>query len=130
MRFIYRYFKLERKIIMKNYKLSATEFYTDYCGANYAVVKILQDVEGVREQTTHYFRDEDEAQDKFLAIVTKEANHIRRKSNRAGYNTDNIVEVEALTNDEVLDAYGTYDTQSGNLITQVLLMRNPETNVA
>ena len=115
---------------MEKYYLVSTEFNTDYCGANYAVVKILQDVEEVREQTTHYFNNEDEAQNKFLAIVTKEANHIRSKSNRAGYNTDNIVEIEALTDEQILDAYGTYDTLSGNLITQVLLMKNPETNVA
>ena len=87
---------------MKNYRTMVTEINPDYHGANYAVVKILEDINGVRERTTHYFRDEDEAQDKFLAIVTKEANHIRRKSNRAGYNTDNIIEIEALT-DEDLD---------------------------
>ena len=115
---------------MKNYKLVATEINPDYHGANYAVVKILEDIEGVREQTTHYFSDEDEAQDKFLAIVTKEANHIRRKSNRAGYNTDNIVEIEALTNEQILDTYGTLDTVSGNIITQVLLMRNPQKSAA
>lgn len=115
---------------MKKFRPVSTEICTDYCGYEFAVVKVIQTVEGAIEQTTHYFNNENEAQDKFLAIVTKEANHIRRKSNRAGYNTDKIIEIEALTDEQILDSYGTYDELSGNIVTQILLMRNPKKGAA
>ena len=110
---------------MENYKIVATTVNSEFCGYNFIVVKKLEDVEGVVQTTIHYFNDEDNAFGKFLRTVVKESDIIRNRQNRAGYNTKNIVEIEALTDEQILNAYGTYDTVSGNIITQVLLMKNP-----
>ena len=51
---------------------------------------------------------------------------LQSRFNRAGYDTDNIIEIEAMNTDVILDSYGTFDAESGNIITQVLILQNPE----
>lgn len=111
---------------MNNYKLRKTEFNVEYLGYNYLVVKITEDVNKVRDHRTLYFNDGDKAYNKFLDIVAKEEDMIRIKKNCAGYDTENIVEIDAVLTKEILDSYGTYDAVSGNIITQILFLRNPE----
>ena len=102
-----------------------TKINNDYAGFNFAVIKIVEDFNGNMERNTHFFNQEQKARDKFLTLIMRESEKITKNAFRAGYSTDNIVEIEGLTDEEILDAFGTYDTASGNIITQVLLMKNP-----
>ena len=110
---------------MENYTIVGTEISNDYAGFNFAVIKIVEDFNGNVERNTHFFNQEQKARDKFLTFIIRESKKITENLYRAGYVTENIVEIEAFTDDEILDAYGTFDTDSGNIITQVLLMKNP-----
>lgn len=110
---------------MENYTIVGTEISNDYAGFNFAVIKIVEDASGNIERNTHFYDKEQTARDKFLTLIMRESEKISKNDYRAGYSTDNIIEINALTDDEILDAYGTYDTMSGNIITQVLLMKNP-----
>lgn len=111
---------------MEDFKAIATDLFTDFRGFGYVVTKITEDSEGYRAGTTHYFNDIEKAYDKFFTIVERESDMLQSRYNRAGYDTDNIIEIEAMNTDEILDTYGTYDTESGNIITQVLILKNPE----
>ena len=102
-----------------------TKINNDYAGFNFAVIKIVEDFNGNMERNTHFFNQEQKARDKFLTLIMRESKKISENLYRAGYVTENIVEIEAFTDDEILDAYGTFDTDSGNIITQLLLMKNP-----
>ena len=113
---------------MENYKIVATEINTDYAGFDFAVSKVIEDVNGDIERTTHFFNDSKKARDKFLTLIMRESKNINKKLYHAGYNTNNIREISGMTDNEILDAYGTYDTVSGNIITQVLLLKNPINN--
>ena len=111
---------------MKNYKIVGTKVKNEYAGFNFAVTKVIEDVNGNIERTTHFFDEEQEAHDKFLTLIMRESKLITKQQIRFGYNTDGIIEISALTDDEILDAYGTYDTASGKIITQILILKNPE----
>lgn len=114
---------------MENYTIVGTEISNDYAGFNFAVIKIVEDTSGNVERNTHFFNQEQKARDKFLTLIMRESEKISKNAYRAGYSTDNIVEISALTDDEILDAYGAFDTASGNIVTQVLLMKNPAQKV-
>ena len=113
---------------MENYKIVATELNTDYAGFDFAVSKVVEYVNGDVERTTHFFNDSKKARDKFMRLIMKESKCIATKTERAGYETSNIREINGMTTDEILDAYGTFDTATGNFITQVLLLKNPTKN--
>ena len=115
---------------MENCKIQKTELNVEYMGYNYLVVKLMEDVNNVKTCKTIYFNDGDKAYNKFLDTVAKEEDMIRRKKNRAGYDTKNIVEIDAILTEEILDSYGTYDTVSGNIITQILILKNPESKAS
>ena len=126
----------EVNLTKKNYK-QIVRRYVDYCRREFNVqtfdeckgyIQTYSDFlqkEGYTARTL-YFNDGDKAYNKFLDIVAKEEDMIRVKKNRAGYDTENIVEIDAVLTKEILDSYGTYDTVSGNIITQILFLRNPE----
>lgn len=111
---------------MEKFKGVSTDIITNCRGFNYVVMKVTEDSEGYRAATTHYFSDIEKAYDKFFTIVERESDMLRNRFNRAGYDTDNIIEIEAITTEVILDSYGTYDTASGKIITQILILKNPE----
>ena len=91
---------------MENYKIVATELNTDYAGFDFAVSKVVEYANGDIERTVHLCNDSKKARDKFLTLIMRESKKITNKPYRAGYKTANIVEIEGMTDDEILDAYG------------------------
>ena len=113
---------------MKDYKIVSTELNVDYAGFDFAVSKVVEYANGDVERTTHLFNDSKKARDKFMRLIMKESKCIATKTERAGYDTNNIREINGMTTDEILDAYGTYDIATGNIITQILLLKNSNKN--